>query len=548
MSVTSRLAGAVESFREKSDLAVFGLSVATLLAIIVAIVAFSDTAASALGTANQFIITNLGWLYLWVVFLSFVFVAYIMIGPWGRIKLGGPDAEPEFTFWQYLVMTFTAGLSSGGLEFWGPVEPLIHYGTRPPYFDSSPGTWGRMADALQYAIYHYGLSAWATYLVFAVAISYFVYRKDAPFRPAVILAPFLGTDNLDGPLGKLVDALAVVITVSGITVSFGLGISQFASGLSFKWGIGLGQIGRIGLILVVGALFLLSVIAGIQKGIKRFADLNVFLLIGLMAAIFAFGQATTLVNLTTQAMTGYVTDFVGMSLFFAPDGDTTTWLSSWTLFFWPWWLTFAPMIGIFMARISKGRTLRELVFAGLFGSFALTVPWYAATGGSALLLQTSGAADLLGVYESSGLEAVGFGLFEELLPYPGVFSAALLVLVVSFLITTLDSSTLSIAMMAAGGDESPSTINRLVWGLMMVLLTIALSLAGGMSVLQSFTILVGLPTAILCAIAMLGMLIELEREFPVLTESDNEASERSTTAAAAQPSVEQQQQSAGSDD
>ncbi|WP_049980467.1 BCCT family transporter [Halolamina rubra] len=528
MSVLSQLTDAVASFRQKSDVTVFSLSVGTLLAIIVGVVAFSDVVASTLATANQFIVTNLGWLYLWVVFLSFVFVGYVLIGPWGRIKLGGPDAEPDFTFWQYLVMTFTAGLSSGGLEFWGPVEPLIHYDSRPPYFGAEAGTWARMADALQYAIYHYGLSAWATYLVFAVAISYFVYRKDAPFRPAVILAPFVGVDNLDGPLGKLVDAMAVVVTVSGITVSFGLGVSQFASGLAFKWGVGLGEAGRIGLILLVGALFLLSVIAGIQKGIKRFADLNVVLLIGLMAAIFVFGQATTLVNLTTQALIGYATDFVGMSLFFAPNGDATGWLGSWTLFFWPWWLTFAPMIGIFMARISKGRTLRELVFAGLFGSFALTVPWYAATGGSALLLQTSGAADLLGVYDASGLEAVGFALFEQLLPYPGVFSATLLLLVVSFLITTLDSSTLSIAMMASNGAESPSTINRLVWGLMMVLLTIALSLAGGMPVLQSFTILVGLPTAVLCAIAMAGMLVELEREFPILTENHLEESRWNT--------------------
>lgn len=505
---------------------VFALSVLPLLAIIVGIVAWSDTVGSMLATTNQFIITNLGWLYLWVVFLSFVFVVFVMVGPWGRIKLGGPDTEPDFSFWQYLVMTFTAGLSSGGLEFWGPVEPLIHYGTRPPYFSSDVGTWARMADALQYAIYHYGLSAWATYLVFAVAISYFVYRKGASFRPAVILAPFVGADNIDGPLGRLVDALAVVVTVSGITVSFGLGISQFAAGLSFKWGIGLGDGGRIGLILLVGALFLLSVLAGIQKGIKRFADLNVVLLIGLMAAMFAFGQATTLVNLTSQALVGYMTDFVGMSLFYSPNGGAAGWLGSWTLFFWPWWLTFAPMIGIFMARISKGRTLRELVFAGLLGSFALTVPWYAATGGSALLLQSSGAADLLGVYDTAGLEAVGFALFEQMLPYPGVFSAALLLLVISFLITTLDSSTLSIAMMVANGHESPSTINRLVWGVMMVLLTIALSLAGGMPVLQSFTILVGLPTAVLCAVAMVGMVIELEREAPILSDADVEADER----------------------
>jgi len=315
--------------------------------------------------------------------------------------------------------------------------------------------------------------------------------------------------------------MAVVVTVSGITVSFGLGVSQFAPGLAFKWGVGHSEAGRIGLILLVGD-------RRDQKGIKRFADLNVVLLVGLMAAIFVFGQATTLVNLTTQALIGYATDFVGMSLFFAPNGDATGWLGSWTLVFWPWWLTFAPMIGIFMARISEGRRLRKLVFAGLFGSFAPTVPWYAATGGSALLLQTSGAADLLGVYDASGLEAVGFALFEQLLPSPGAFSATLLLLVVRFLITTLDSSTLSIAMMASNGAESPSTINRLVRGLMMLLLTIALSLAGGMPVLQSFTILVGLPTAVLCAIAMTGMLVELERQFHILTENHLEESRWNT--------------------
>ncbi|ELZ12010.1 BCCT transporter [Halovivax asiaticus JCM 14624] len=506
---------AIESFKRETDLPVFALAVAALLGLIVAIVGWPDAAAAKLATANELIVANLGWLYLWVVFLSFVFVVYIMIGPWGKLKLGDPDDEPEFSFWQYIVLTFTAGLSSGGLEFWGPAEPLVHYDTRPPYFSGEAGTWAGMADALQYAIFHYGLSAWATYLVFAVAISYYVYRKGADFRPAVVLAPFVGVDNLDGWLAKVVDALMIIVIVSGITVSFGLGISQFASGLGFKWGVALGDGGKIGLALLVGVLFLLSVLAGIQKGIQRFADLNVVLLIGLMVATFAFGPLSSLVDLGTQAVTGYATDFVGMSLFFAPGAEGANWLSNWTLFFWPWWLTFAPMVGIFMARISKGRTLRQLVAAGLFGSFGLTVPWYVGTGGSALLLQTSGAADLLGVYNSAGLEAVGFALFEELLPFAGLFSGVLLLLVVSFLITTMDSSTLSLAMIVADG-ESPSWITRVVWGVLMVLLTIALMLAGGMSVMQSFTILVGLPTAILCAVAMVGMVLELEREVPVL--------------------------------
>ncbi|WP_336134118.1 BCCT family transporter [Natronomonas amylolytica] len=532
---------AIESLKRESDLPVFALSVGSLLALILGIVAWPDAAASKLAAANEFIIGNLGWLYLWVVFFSFLFVLYVLMSPWGRIKLGGPDAEPDFSFWQYLVMTFTAGLSSGGLEFWGPVEPLVHYESRPPFFASDAGSWARMADALQYAIFHYGMSAWATYLVFAVAISYFVYRKDASFRPAVILAPFVGADNVGGWTAKLIDWMVVVVTVSGITVSFGLGISQFVSGLGFKWGIHLGDAGRIGLILLVGALFLLSVVAGIREGIRRFADLNVVLLLGLMVVTLAFGQLSTLANLGTQALTGYATDFVGMSLFYAPGDEAAGWLGSWTLFFWPWWLTFAPMVGIFMARISQGRTLRELVFAGLLGSFGLTVPWYVATGGSALLLQTSGAADLYGVYSTSGLEAVGFALFEQLLPYPGVFSAVLLMLVVSFLITTLDSSTLSIAMIVVQGDESPSALNRVIWGVMMVLLTVSLSLAGGMPVLRSFTILVGLPTAILCMVAMVGMVLELEREFPILGDADADEGGDDVQASAAQagPTVQE---------
>lgn len=507
MSVTTE-------FLEESDQTVFTASLLSLLGIIVAIVVWPDAAASKLAAANTFIVANLGWLYLWVVFLSFLFVLYVLLGPWGRIKLGGPDDTPRFSFLQYLIMTFTAGLSSGGLEFWGPVEPLVHYQTPPPFFGASSGTWERMAEALQYAIFHYGTSAWATYLVFAIAISYFVYRRGTSFRPAVILAPFFGADNIDGWMAKLVDTLVVIVTISGITVSFGLGISQFISGLAFKWGVQVGDGGKIVLISLIGIIFLLSVIAGIQQGIRRFADLNVVLLLGLMTVTLAFGPLSFLLNLGTQALKGYIVDYIGMSLFFTP--EATSWLGSWTLFFWPWWLTFAPMVGIFMARISRGRTLRQLVFAGLVGSFGLTVPWYVATGGSALWLQSTGMADLLGVYSESGLEAVGFALFEQLLPYPAVFSAILLALVVSFLITTLDSSTLSIAMIIVQGKESPSTLNRVIWGLMMIFLTISLSLAGGLPVLQSFTILVGLPTAILCVITIVGMIIELERHSPVL--------------------------------
>ncbi|SFS99192.1 BCCT family transporter [Halostagnicola kamekurae] len=509
---------------EGTDSAIFFGSLSILLVIAAVIIAWPKATASHLATVNTAVVSNVSWLFLWLVFLSFCFLMYILLGPWGNIKLGSPDEEPGLSYTGYLVMIFTAGLSSGGLEYWGPVEPLVHYQSPPPLFGSSVGTWAGMTNALQYAIFHYGTSAWSVYLVFGIAVSYFAYRKDMPFRPAVILAPFVGTDNVDGWLGKTVDTLAVVVSVSGITISFGLGVNQFLAGLSYNWGVQVGTLGEVLFILLITVVFLLSVTAGIQEGIKRFANLNVIVLLVLITVALVFGPLSFLLNLGAQAIKGYMTDFVGMSLYFTP--AATSWYGSWTVFFWAWWLTFAPMVGVFMARISRGRTLRQLVFAGMLGSFGLTVPWYVATGGSALWLQTTGQADLLGVYSEVGLAGVSFALFEQLLPFANLFSAILLLLVLSFLITTLDSATFSFSMIANKGEPSPSTLNRITWGIVLAALTIALSLAGGISVLRSFTVLAGIPAAGLCLIALVGMIIQLERHAPVLLEGTDDINDR----------------------
>jgi glycine betaine transporter len=504
----------ITDISDEFDTVIFASSLLILLAIAAVIIGWPDATQSILSSLNTAIVSNISWFYLWLVFLSFLFLLYIIFGPWGRIKLGDPDEDPEYTLMQYLIMLFTAGLSSGGLEYWGPAEPLVQFGTLPPFFDGNLGTWEQMAAGLQYAIFHYGISAWSVYLVFGVAISYFAYEKNMPFRPAVILAPFVGVDNIEGWAAKAVDITAIVVAVSGITISFGLGVDQFFAGLAYNWGIEIGTVGTIAFVLLITGLFLLSVIAGIQKGIRRFANFNVLLLVILMVACLIFGPGWFLLNLGTEALQGYVTDFIGMSLFFAP--EAVGWLSSWTVFFWAWWLTFAPMVGIFMARISRGRTLRQLVAGGLIGSFGLTVPWYVATGGSALWLQTTGQADLLQVYSDVGLAGVSFALFEQLLPFADLFSVILLLLVLSFLITTLDSATLSFTIIANKGKPSPSTLTRIVWGLVLALLTIALILVGGISILRSFTVVIGIPAAILCAIALVGMVIELERHSPVL--------------------------------
>lgn len=513
---------------EETDPILFVGSLVPLLAITAVIIGRPEATTALLSDLNTAIISNLSWFYLWLVFLSTLFLLYVVLGPWGRINLGDEDEDPEYSLLQYIVLLFTAGLSSGGLEYWGPTSPVVHFGTQPPFFEGNLGTWEGMGAALQYAVFHYGTSAWSVYLVFGVAISYFVYQRDAPFRPAVILAPFLGVDNIDGLAGKTVDIASVVVAVSGITVSFGLGVDQFFSGLTYNYGIEAGSIAEIAFILFVTALFLISVIAGVDKGIRRFADLNVAILLIGTVVCFVLGPSWFLLNLGTETLQGYLTDYIGMSLFFTP--DAVGWLGSWTVFFWAWWITFAPMVGVFMARISRGRTLRQLVLGGLIGSFGLTVPWYVATGGSALWLQTTGQANLLDLYSEAGLAGVSFGVFNQLLPFAGLSSTILLLLVVSFLITTLDSATLSFTMITNKGKPSPSALNRAVWGAVLASLTIALNFVGGISILRSFTVVVGIPAAILCAIALIGMVVELEQYSPVfITEAEKKEETLVTT-------------------
>ena len=508
----------VEKFRSETNPIVFVGGVLLTVAIITVLGAKPAATGEFLSSANSWIVSNLGWLYLWVIFLAFVFAIFLLLGPWGQIKLGAPDEEPEFSYWRYFVMMFTAGMA-GGLAFWGPGEGLVHYSTAPPLLEAGAGTQEIMPGALQYAIFHTGLSPWSVYVVFGVVIAFFAYRRGASLRPAVLLAPFIGADNLDGFLGKFVDILITVISVAGITVSFGAGITQLLSGLGYNWGIEVGNIGTVVITLLATVVVTTSASLGIRRGIRRLATFNIYLFFGLMLSVLIFGPLTFLLNLGTLTVSSYFTNFIEMSLFIGSSPEAVQWLSSWTLFFWPWWLSFGPMIGIFIARISRGRKIREVVFAALVVAFAITVPWFVTMSGTSIWLQSTGQADLMAVFGEYGVEAIGFSLFEALMPFPQVFSALFLLLVFSFLATTIDSSTLSVAMLTVDGNEDPSTINRVIWGVLIGLLTSILMVVGGFGALQAFIILVGLPSAILCAVALIGMTIEFEREFPVILSS-----------------------------
>ncbi|WP_435335835.1 BCCT family transporter [Haloarchaeobius sp. TZWWS8] len=503
-------------FREEIDPPVFwGGAILTIVAIAI-VGLWPKAAARELTKVNEYLWQNLSWVYLGIMFVCVAFCLWLLLGPWGRIKLGGPNEDPEYSFFAFFAMLFSAGLSTG-LVFFGPAEALFHYSSGPPFLGASASSSGVMPGAVQYTLLHWGISPWSAYLIVGVTIAYFVHRRGAPIKPSTIFAPFIGVENLDKSWVKPLDVGIVVLSVGGVAVSLGFVVTQFLTGLSYNWGI---QVGDVGILLTTVGLtigFTISAALGVDKGIRRISHFNMGLFVTLLVVAFLAGPTGFLMNLGTEAFGGYVGDFVEMSLY-ANVANGAKWVGGWTVFYWAWWFSFAPMIGIFMARISRGRTIRQVVFAGLAGTSAASFPWFIVMGGSSLWVQHNGKADILGAVGDYGTEVAGFPLFEQIVPFGlgGVFSALYLLLVLTFLITTVDSTTLSLAMFTTGGDENPSTVNRVTWGALVGLLTSLLLIVGGLPALKDMIVLVGLPVALVCLLCFVGLTKELEARHPVL--------------------------------
>lgn len=515
--MNDRLRTQLRQFRDETDTLIFGLSVAVTSLLIGVFWLFPDGATAGLNYANEYVIQNLGWVYMVVVFSAVVFVLFLLFSPWGRIKLGTEETEPEFSFVQLFAMMFSAGMAVG-LVFWGPTEALVHYDTGPSLFSTEPGTSEMMPQAVQYTFFHQGISPWATYLVFGIAIGYFSHRLGYPTRPATMLAPLFGTDALDSLWAKLVDVAVVVISVGGITVSLGFGVVQFLAGADYAFGVGTGNLETV--LFTLGLTVVITLIAAlpISAGIQRVSDFNVVLFCLLLAAALVVAPLSFVFGLGSEAFAGYISDFFAMS-FHTNFADDSAWVGGWTMFFWAWWLAFAPMIGIFIARISKGRTIREVILVGTVGPISAAFPWFATLGGSALWIESTGQAELTAIYNEHGVEAVGFALFEQLVPFSELFSLLFLLLVLTFLVTTVDSSIVSVAIQTVEGDhdQHPGTLNRIIWGVLVGGLTSLLIVLNGLDALESFVVIVGFPIAIMTVATMAGLALALERRYSLLS-------------------------------
>ncbi|AXT86048.1 choline transporter [Aeromicrobium sp. A1-2] len=466
-----------------------------ILGLVVLIsILFPDATGDALGSAQSSVIGDIGWYYTLTVTGFVVFALWMGIGRFGDIKLGKDDDEPEFSLKAWFAMLFAAGMGIG-LVFWGAAEPLTFF------TDPKPGVTGTEAELAQKAMsqvfLHWGLHAWAIYVVVGLSMAYAIHRKGRSVSMRWTLEPLLG-DRVKGRLGDAIDVVAIVGTVAGVATSLGLGVQQITAGFVH---LGLIDEGtdtiRVLLIVAITSLAVISVVSGLGRGIKWLSNINLGLAAGLLLLVLILGPTLFLLRSFVQNLGGYAADIVPLSFntsAFAGD-DGIQWQGWWTTFYWGWWMSWAPFVGIFIARISKGRTIREFVAGVLLVPTLVSALWFSVLGGAAILRQME-VGDLTNSDGGITSENVLFDLLGSL-PGGAILSGLAIILVTIFFVTSSDSGSLVVDMLASGGDPQPPTWSRILWAVIEGLVAIALMLAGGLAALQTGAILTAVPFSVI---------------------------------------------------
>ncbi|MDS0222372.1 BCCT family transporter [Haloarcula sp. S1AR25-5A] len=498
---------AVREFLTQHEPAILAFPVLVFVAFFGLQMTFPTRTTSAVNAAAATVLRTGGPLFLAAVFLSVCYCLVLLLGPWGDIKLGGPDTEPSYTYPTYFTLVFTAGIAAG-LVFWGPTEALFHYDQPPPYVGATAQSPGAVTGALLYTLFHWGISAWSAYAVLGVPIAYFAFTRDAPLRVSTVLAPVLGVDGLDSRWATLVDTLAVFATIGGIATSVALVSEQFLAGINYQWDVAAGDLGPV---LFVGGLtliFVVSSVTGIHRGIRRIAGLNV-VLFGLFALlIVAVGPRSFILRQGTQAVGTYLLEFVPLSLHTGGQ-----WVAEWTVWNWSWWFSWAPFAGLFVAALSRGRRVRTVVFTTVVATSTATMVWFLLLGGTSLFVQQSGQADILAVIaQRGGSEAVaGFPLFASL-PLGQLLMFLFLALIVVFITTSADTSTLVVSVLATRRGLAPSMPHIAFWGVFQGSVGVSVLLLGGAETLQALAVLTGGPFAVISLVAAGGLTVTWYRD------------------------------------
>jgi choline/glycine/proline betaine transport protein len=442
------------------------------------------------GATAGWISANLGWLYILIVTLFVIFVVVIGFSRYGKLRLGPDDARPEYGNYAWFAMLFTAGIGSV-LMFFGVAGPISHFTSNPMGLEGGD----RTAAALNFELYHYGLHAWGVFGLAGLALGYFAYRRGMPLRIRSAFYPILG-DRVNGPIGHAIDIFTVLGTVFGVAVTLGLAGSQVNVGITRTMGLSDTTPLQIGVIAVITALAVISVALGLDRGIRRLGQINMALAILLLLFVLAAGSTVFLLQGFVQAIGYYFQNFIQFSFWnqaFNDDG----WQGSWTVFIWAWQISWAPFVGMFIARISYGRTIREFVVGVLFAPLIFTIFWFSVFGLTALNMDNNGPGGLSAVVEEN-LRAALFAMLDQL-PFAGFSSILALVVIIIFFVTSADSASLVLDTLTSGDEENSLARQRIFWAVSLGAIALVLLLAGGLDALSNVVTTTALPFLIILA-------------------------------------------------
>ncbi|MAM00402.1 MAG: choline transporter [Alteromonadaceae bacterium] len=460
---------------------------------------------------QEAIANNLGWFYLVAMNVFLGFAVYLIFSRYGDVRLGGDNVRPEFSNWGWYSMLFAAG-TGVGLLFYGVAEPVSFFGA-PPF--GEPETEQAARDALVHSYFHWGFHGWSMYALVGLSLGFFCYNRGLPLTVRSAFQPLLG-DRLEGPWGNLIDIIAVVGTLTGVAVSLGLGVKQINTGLEQVFGLPNNTGVQLGLIAGITAAATASVVTGLAKGIQLLSKLAMLLGGALVVYVVFFGPAQFLFHALVESIGAYLQQIPSRGTYleaFKPPGSPD-WQNQWTLFYFAWWISWSPFVGMFIARVSLGRTLREYLLGVLLVPTAVSMIWLTSMGGSALYSELYGDSNLVSVLQEDVV--MGFFVFLENFDVPhwlSLISMSLLIMVVCiFFVTSSDSGSLVIDILSSGGDTNPPTPTRVFWALLEGTIAAVLLVAGGLVALQSVATIAGLAFAIVILLMCMGLYLGLKRD------------------------------------
>jgi len=472
---------------------VFFISAALIILFVAGAILFQNYLGDFFGQVQSGMSKYAGWFFIFTINIVLVVCLVVLISRFGSIKLGGPDAEPEFSTMGWFSMLFSAGMGIG-LLFYGVAEPMFHYTANPL---TEPGTQEAARKAMDITFLHWGLHPWGVYTIVGLSLAFFSFNKNLPLSIRTAFYPIFG-DKVYGGIGNTIDIIATVATLFGVATSLGLGVQQVNAGLDHLLGIGQTKTIQVILIACITAIATWSVVNGLDKGIKRLSQINIGLAFLLLVFVFLLGPTLFVLNAFLENI-GYYLQYLPQLSTWNETYESSQWQHGWTIFYWAWWIAWSPFVGMFIARVSYGRTIKQFILGVLLVPTLVTFIWITIFGNTALFIEMFGAGGIAKAVQDN-IPLSMFILLENF-PLSTVTSALTVFVVIAFFVTSSDSGSMVIDIITSGGNPNPPVLSRLFWAILEGVVAASLLVGGGLVALQTAAITTGLPFAVV----LLGM-------------------------------------------